>query len=137
MWLDQVTIRPHTARFPDRVAKLLQGIISFELHEERLRKLFTDSNAMNRQFDIDRPELTQNVERSTRALRRDKNGYVRLEQRSGKLPRQPPNFSQEHFKRPRFRQQPIRHRMNLLCHLTSCQSSCNPRAKSRNPASKS
>src|SRR6266853_463852 len=137
MWLDQVTIPPHTARFPDRVAKLLQGIISFELHEERLRKLFADSNAMNRQFDVDRSDLVQDFERRTRILRRDKNGYVRLEQRSAKLPRPSPNFSQEHFTRRRFRQQPIRDRMGLLCHLASCQSSCHSRAKSRNPAAKS
>src|SRR5207248_10173781 len=70
-----------------RRAKLLQGIISFELHEERLRKLFADSNAMNRQFDVDRSDLVQDFERSTRILRRDKNGYVRLEQRCAKLPR--------------------------------------------------
>ena len=71
---------------------------------------------MNRQFDVDRSELAQNFERSTRILRHDKNGYVRLEQRSAKLPRQSPNFSQEHFTRRRFRQQPIRDRMGLLCH---------------------
>src|SRR6267154_3454891 len=136
MRVDQVTI-PRTFRFPDRVAQLLQGTISFELHEERLRKLFTESNAMNRQFDVDWSDLAQNFERSTRILRRDKNGYVRLEQRSAKLPRQSPNFSQEHFTRRRFRQQPIRDRMGLLFHLTLCQSSCHPRAKSRNPAAKS
>src|SRR6476659_1603296 len=72
---------------------------------------------MNRQFDVDRSDLAQNFERSTRILRRDKNGYVRLEQRSAKLPRQSPNFSQEHFTRRRFGKQPVSDRVGLSCHL--------------------
>src|SRR5213078_272764 len=72
---------------------------------------------MNRQFDVDRSDVAQNFERSTRILRHDKNGCVRLEQRSAKLPRQPPNFSQEHFTRRRFGKQPVSDRMGLLCHL--------------------
>jgi hypothetical protein len=73
---------------------------------------------MNRQFDVDwSDDVAQNFERSTRIHRGDKNGYVRLEQRSAKLPRQPPNFSQEHFTRRRFGKQPVSDRVDLSCHL--------------------
>ena len=85
MRVDQVTVPRTASAFQIASPNCCRALFLSELHEERLRKLFTKSNAMNRQFDVDRSDLAQNFERSTRILRRDKNGYVRLEQRSAKF----------------------------------------------------